>query len=51
MSLKIKSKEVSVKKDRQVVFNYLCDLNNFKELLPQDKISNWESKSVLKTNG
>lgn len=44
MSLKIKSKEVSVKKDRKLVFNYLCDLNNFKELLPQDKISNWESK-------
>ncbi len=44
MSLKIKSKEVSVKKDQKVVFNYLCDLNNFKELLPQDKISNWESK-------
>jgi carbon monoxide dehydrogenase subunit G len=44
MSLKIKSKEVSVKKDPQVVYSYLCDLNNFKELLPQDKISNWESK-------
>lgn len=44
MSLKIKSKEVSVRKDQKEVFNYLCDLNNFKELLPQDKISNWESK-------
>lgn len=44
MSLKIKSKEVVVAKRPQEVFNYLCDLNNFKELLPQDKISNWESK-------
>lgn len=25
------------------VFDYLSDMNNFKELLPEDKISNWQS--------
>lgn len=25
------------------VFNYLCDFNNIKDLLPQDKISDWQA--------
>lgn len=40
---KIESKHVEVKCPREEVFAYLMDMNNFKELLPQDRISNWES--------
>ena len=39
----IKSKEVTVKGTTQEVFDFLIDLNNFQQLLPQDKISDWES--------
>jgi carbon monoxide dehydrogenase subunit G len=42
--MKIESKKVSIKAPREEVFNYVSDLNNFKELLPMDKISDWESK-------
>lgn len=40
---KIESLTVEVKKPQNVVFQYLCDLNNFIHLLPQDKISQWKS--------
>lgn len=39
----IESKKVNVKNSQAEVFAYLGDLNNFKELLPQDKISEWQS--------
>lgn len=42
--MKIESKKVSVKAPCEEVFKYVSDLNNFKELLPMDKISDWESR-------
>ena len=41
--LKIESKKHNVTATSKDIYQYLLDLNNFKELLPQDKISNWES--------
>ncbi len=41
--MQIESKKVTVKASRQEVYDYVADLNNFKELLPQDRISDWES--------
>lgn len=43
MSTKIDSEKVVVSKPAQVVFDYLCDFNNIIHLLPQDKISDWQS--------
>jgi len=42
--MKIESKKVSVNAPREEVFKYVSDLNNFKDLLPMDKISDWESR-------
>lgn len=42
--MKIESKKVTVSAGRDAVFAYISDLNNFKELLPQDRISDWESR-------
>jgi hypothetical protein len=39
----IESKRVSINNTQQEVFEFLGDLNNFKMLLPQDKISDWKS--------
>ncbi len=39
----IESKTVTVIAPRERVFDYLLDLNNFKNLLPQERISEWES--------
>lgn len=39
----IESKKVDVNAPVQEVFEYLGDMNNFKDLLPMDRISNWES--------
>lgn len=41
--MKIKSKEGRINRSANEVFDYLSDMNNFKNLLPEDKISNWES--------
>jgi carbon monoxide dehydrogenase subunit G len=41
--MKIESKTVSVPADRERVFEYITNLNNFQHLLPQDRISEWES--------
>ena len=41
--MKIKSKEGNITRPAAEVFDYLSDMNNFKNLLPQDKISEWES--------
>jgi len=43
MSTKIESKHVEVNKSVQFVFDYVKDFNNIKQLLPQDKISDWQS--------
>lgn len=43
MSTRIDSDKVKIGKNPETVFNYLCDFNNVRELLPQDKISDWSS--------
>ena len=43
MSTIIESEKVIVAKSTKVVFDYLCDFNNFVNLLPPDKISDWRS--------
>jgi len=42
---KIESNHVNIACSPEEAFNYLTDLNNFKELLPQDKVSDWEADS------
>jgi len=42
--MKIESKKVKVNASSSEVFQYASNLNNFKELLPTNKISDWESK-------
>ena len=42
----ILSKKVSVPDTPEDIFEYLIDLNNFHELLPKDKISDWESSET-----
>lgn len=39
----IESQHIQVNAPVEKVFAFLRDLNNFKQLLPQDRISNWES--------
>lgn len=43
--MKIESKKVTVAADGEAVYDYVIDLNNFKNLLPTDRISDWESTS------
>lgn len=45
MSTIIDSEKVSVNASSKEVFDFLNDFNNIKELLPQDKISDWESNT------
>lgn len=42
---KIASDIVIVKNSDEEIFNFLLDMNNFKQLLPQEKISEWESST------
>lgn len=42
--MKIESKTVMVPASSEKVFKYVSDLNNFKNLLPADRISDWESR-------
>ena len=39
----IDSETVSVNASQKEVFDFLCDFNNIKALLPEDKISDWQS--------
>jgi len=43
MATVIESNKVTVTASSEDVFNYLIDFNNIKELLPEDKISDWEA--------
>jgi len=43
MSTKIESTHVEINKSVQFVFDFMKDFNNIKQLLPQDKISDWKS--------
>lgn len=40
---RIESKEVEIAKPAATLYGFLQDMNNFKQLLPQDKISDWQS--------
>jgi carbon monoxide dehydrogenase subunit G len=42
---KIESHIVSVNKPSHVIFDFLSDLNNVEKLMPQDRISKWESSA------
>ncbi|MDQ3100797.1 MAG: hypothetical protein M3R08_05380, partial [Bacteroidota bacterium] len=37
------SKEVTIAKSPQDLYTFLQDMNNFQQLLPQDRISEWQS--------
>jgi hypothetical protein len=39
----IESKHVEIGKDAQTLYDFLQDMNNFQQLLPQDRISDWKS--------
>lgn len=43
--MELESKHVEIKCSVNEVYEYLCDLNNFEELLPPDKYSNWQSNT------
>lgn len=45
MATKIDSNKVIINANQATVFNYLTDFNNIKELLPQDKISDWQAST------
>lgn len=40
----IESKKVELQSNQQEVFDFVSDLTNLKELLPQDKISEWHGE-------
>ena len=39
----IESKHVDINKGAQELYTFLTDMNNFEQLLPKDKISEWKS--------
>jgi carbon monoxide dehydrogenase subunit G len=43
--MEIASRTGYINNSRQEVFDYLSDLNNYRELLPADQISDWQSDS------
>jgi carbon monoxide dehydrogenase subunit G len=43
---KIESKKVVVNAPAEKVFSFLSNMNNIKELLPQDKITEWKSSDT-----
>jgi carbon monoxide dehydrogenase subunit G len=40
---KIESNHITINKAPEVVFNFMNDFNNIEQLLPQDKITDWQS--------
>ncbi len=40
---KIESKKVEIGKPAETLYAFLQDMNNFQQLLPQDRISEWKS--------
>lgn len=41
--MKLESKIGKVNSSDEKIYNFLTDFNNFKELVPEDKIKDWES--------
>ncbi|MFZ5553865.1 MAG: hypothetical protein ACOZCO_12185 [Bacteroidota bacterium] len=42
----INSNTVTVRNSAKEVHTWLCDMNNFRQLLPEDKISDWQSDTT-----
>jgi len=40
---RIESKQVEIARSPQALYDFLQDMNNFQQLLPQDRISEWKS--------
>ena len=40
---KLESKRVEIAKPAQALYDFVQDMNNFQQLLPQDRISDWKS--------
>jgi hypothetical protein len=43
MATKIESNKVSINATQEEIFNFLTNFNNIEQLLPEDKISDWNS--------
>ncbi|PCJ25150.1 MAG: hypothetical protein COA97_08365 [Flavobacteriales bacterium] len=41
--MNIETNHQLINANQEEVYNFLMDMNNFKQLFPQDKIDNWES--------
>jgi len=41
--LKIETSHQTINSSQEEVFNFLMDMNNFKELFPRDKVESWEA--------
>ncbi len=40
---KIESKTGTIKHSDEVIYNFLSDFNNFEQIVPKDKVSDWSS--------
>ncbi len=45
----IETNHQTINTSQEEVYNFLMDMNNFEQLLPQDKISNWEATNEICT--
>ena len=43
--MKINTSPKTVNTNQEEVYNFLMDMNNFKELFPSDKVEKWEATS------
>jgi carbon monoxide dehydrogenase subunit G len=43
--VRIKTNTQTINASQEVIFNFLMDMNNFKTLFPQDKISEWQANN------
>jgi len=41
--MKLESKIGKIENSDERIYNFLTDFNNFKDLIPQDKVENWEA--------
>lgn len=41
--MKLESKIGKIESSDERIYNFLTDFNNFRDLIPQDKLENWES--------
>jgi carbon monoxide dehydrogenase subunit G len=43
--IKLESRIGKIHNTEEKIYNFLSDFNNFKDLIPEDKIKNWESSA------